>query len=174
MKPLKKLTLAAVFLALGMILPFFTGQMKEIGNSLLPMHLPVMLCGLLCGSKYGLLVGLVLPFLRGAVFSMPPIYPNAVWMSCELAAYGSVIGFLYQKKQEPSLGYLYLCLAVSMLSGRLVWGVVKTLVMGLSGKGFTLYAFWVGGFVDAFPGILLQLILIPLLMGLAERVKRRK
>ena len=73
---LKRLIVAAVFLALGAVLPLFTMQIKEIGDSLLPMHLPVMLCGLICGAKYGFSVGLILPFLRSVTFGMPPLYPK--------------------------------------------------------------------------------------------------
>ena len=80
MKSTKKLTLAALFLALGLILPFFTGQIQEIGNKLLPMHLPVMLCGMICGWKYGLLIGFLTPLLRSFVSSMP-IFSNAVGMA---------------------------------------------------------------------------------------------
>ncbi len=155
-----------MFLAIGVVLPLLTMQIKEIGDSLLPMHLPVMLCGLICGGPYGLLVGAVLPFLRSVLFSMPPIYPNAVWMSAELATYGLVIGLLYRKGKNTSIPYLYFCLITAMISGRIVWGIAKTLLLGLGGSTFTLGAFITGGFVDAFPGIVLQLILIPLIMSL--------
>ena len=60
----RKLTLSAVFLSIGLVLPLFTMQIKEIGDTLLPMHLPVMLCGILCGYGYGATIGLLLPFLR--------------------------------------------------------------------------------------------------------------
>lgn len=69
--PLKNLLLAAMFLAIGLVLPFFTGQIKEIGNMLLPMHLPVFLCALICGWQYGTAVGFIMPILRFALFFMP-------------------------------------------------------------------------------------------------------
>ena len=165
-KTTKSLVLSAIFLALGLCLPFLTGQMKELGDSLLPMHLPVLLCGLFCGPYWGGFVGFILPFLRSILFGMPPIYPQAVWMSLELFTYGFCIGLLYRRKENPGLGHLYTSLLISMLSGRVVWGLAKTVLLGLSGKSFTFYAFLVGGFLDAFPGILLQLILIPLIVGL--------
>ena len=98
----ERLVLAALFLAFGVILPSLTGAIKEIGDSLLPMHLMVMLCGVICGWKYGLCVGLVLPFLRSLIFGMPPIYPNSVWMSLELATYGVVIGIMYFYRKKFS------------------------------------------------------------------------
>ena len=158
---LRKIIISAVFLALGIALPFLTGQIKEIGDSLLPMHIPVMLCGLICGWKYGLLVGLILPFLRSVTVGMPPIYPNAVWMSAELAAYGGIIGFLYFAFFKKQMWWLYCSLVISMIGGRLVWGAVKALLLGVAGKAFTIQAFAAGGIIDALPGIVLQLVLIP-------------
>ena len=167
---LKKMILSAFFLAIGIVLPFFTSQIKEIGDSLLPMHIPVMLCGLICGPQNGLIVGLFLPILRALAFSMPPLFPNAIWMSLELATYGLIIGLLYLRPQKRTIGYLYFCLIVSMISGRIVWGIAKTVLLGLNGKVFTMQAFIVGGLVDAVPGIILQLIIIPFVMVIVNSV----
>ena len=90
----KKTVLSALFLAIGIVLPFFTGQIPTIGNMLLPMHIPVLLCGFSCGWKYGIVVGLTLPLMRSALFGMPIFFPNAVGMSVELAVYGAVTGVL--------------------------------------------------------------------------------
>ena len=79
--PLKNLVLAAMFLAIGLVLPFFTGQIPAVGKMLLPMHIPVLLCGLICGWQYGLGVGFVLPLLRSLLFSFPAMYPNAISMA---------------------------------------------------------------------------------------------
>ena len=72
----KNITLSAMFLALGMVLPFLTGQIPQIGSMLLPMHIPVFLCGLICGWQYGAIIGFILPFLRYAAFGMPPLFPT--------------------------------------------------------------------------------------------------
>jgi thiamine transporter ThiT len=82
-----------MFVALGLILPFFTGQIPKVGSMMLPMHIPVLLCGLICGWKYGLMAGAVLPLLRSALFGMPPLFPTAAAMAFELAAYGFLSGF---------------------------------------------------------------------------------
>ncbi|MBQ2757594.1 MAG: ECF transporter S component [Clostridia bacterium] len=166
---IKKWVLSALFLALGMVLPLLTGQIKEIGDSLLPMHLPVMLCGLICGWRFGLCVGALLPFWRSVTFGMPPLYPNAVWMALELAAYGAVIGLLYALREKPSRRYLFFCLICAMLAGRIVWGAAKAALLGVAGKPFGWQAFFVGGFLDAIPGLVLQFILIPLIMELINR-----
>ena len=82
----KKLTLSAAFLGLGLVLPFLTGQVPQVGSMLLPMHIPVLLCGIICGWEYGLAVGAILPLLRSVIFGMPPMYPTALAMTFELAA----------------------------------------------------------------------------------------
>lgn len=167
-KNLKKLTLSALFLAIGIVLPLFTMQIKEIGDTLLPMHIPVLLCGILCGGHYGFAVGLMLPFIRSFIFSMPPLYPNAVWMAAELATYGLVVGILYNKLKIKGIAKTYVSLLIAMLSGRIVWGIAKTLLLFGTAKTFTLAAFISGGFVDALPGIILQLLLIPLLVKIID------
>ena len=166
---LENLVLSAMFLAIGFLLPMITGQIKEIGDTLLPMHIPVMLCGLICGKEYGCLVGLVLPFLRGIIMGMPPLYPNAVWMAAELLTYGFVIGLIYYSINRKNVGSVYISLIAAMISGRIVWGIVKAVLLGVGGKAFTVSMFIVGGFVDAIPGIILQLILIPLIMTIFNK-----
>ena len=163
-KKLQNLVLSAMFLGLGLVLPFFTGQIPQIGNMLLPMHLPVILCGFICGWKYGLVVGAVTPILRSAVFSMPVMYPSAIAMAFELAAYGFLVGFLFRNARWQCLKSLYRCLIISMLGGRVIWGIVMTVILGLGENGFTLTAFLTGAFLNAIPGIIVQLILVPAIM----------
>ena len=160
-KNLKSLIYAALFLAIGIILPLLTGQIKEIGDTLLPMHLPVMLCGLICGWQYGFGVGLIMPFLRSFIFGMPPLYPNAIWMSLELATYGLVIALVFKLLKRKGLVAIYISLISSMLAGRVVWGISKSILLGIMGKAFAFEAFLVGGFVDSILGIIIQLILVP-------------
>lgn len=169
---IKKLALSAMFLALGIILPIFTMQIKEIGDTLLPMHMPIMLCGLICGAKFGFATGLVLPFMRSLLFSMPPMYPNAVWMSLELATYGLVIALSFKTFKRKNVFALYVSLISSQIAGRLVWGISKTVLLGISGKPFGLEMFLIGGFVDSALGIALQLILVPSIMLLVKNSKK--
>lgn len=161
---LLNLTLAAMFLAIGLLLPLLTGQMKQLGNALLPMHIPVLLCGLICGWQYGLGVGFVLPLLRSAIFGMPILFPTAVSMAFELAAYGFAVGFLYSHSRWKCVVALYRCMIIAMLSGRVVWGIVQVCLLGLGENGFTFSMFIAGAFLNAIPGIILQLILIPSIM----------
>lgn len=173
-KNLRSLVFSALFLALGIVLPLLTGQIKEIGDSLLPMHLPVMLCGLICGWEYGLGVGLILPFLRSFIFGMPPLFPNAVWMSLELATYGLVIALVYRLFKKKGYLALYTSLVASMLSGRVIWGISKAILLGIRGTAFPFEAFLVGGFVDAAVGIIAQLILVPNIMKIYTHIENKR
>ncbi len=168
-KSIRKLVLAGLFLALGLILPFITGQIPSIGNMLLPMHIPVLLCGFICGWKYGLVVGFVVPLLRSALFTMPPMFPIAISMAFELATYGLVSGLLYHLLSENRLRVI-LSLIGAMIDGRIVWGIVSYFLFGLSGSQFTLEMFIAGAFINAIPGIIIQLILIPIIVSVLERV----
>lgn len=158
-----KLVLASMFLAIGMVLPIVTGQIPQIGKMLLPMHLPVLLCGLLCGWQYGGVVGFVLPFLRYAVFTMPPM-PNGVAMAFELAAYGIIVGALYNRSKWQCIVALYRALIAAMIGGRLVWAAVRVIMTGTAKVPFTWEIFLTDAFLGAIPGIILQLVLIPALM----------
>ena len=168
---IRKIVISAMLLALGIVLPLFTAQLKEIGDTLLPMHIPVMLCGLICGWKYGLTIGIMLPFLRSVLFGMPPIYPNAVWMALEMGTYGLVIGILYNKDIVKGKIKIYISLISAMLAGRIVWGIAKLILLGAKGLDFTFATFIAGGFVDALPGIILQLVLIPAIILIIENFK---
>ncbi len=164
----RKLTYAALFLALAMVLPFITGQIPEIGKSLCPMHIPVLLCGFLCGWPWGLAVGFIAPLLRSVIFGMPVMFPGAMAMAFELAVYGGLAGLLYALLPRKKWS-VYVALVAAMLAGRVVWGVVRLVLAGLSGTGFTWAMFLAGAVTTAIPGIILQLVLIPVLVLVLER-----
>lgn len=162
-----KPVLAALFLALGLVLPLLTGQIPQIGRMLLPMHLPVLLCGMICGWQYGAVIGLILPPLRSAIFGVPAMFPTAAAMAFELAAYGLIVGLLYKllSAKKPGVTALYGSLIAAMLGGRIVWGVVSIFLYGFSESPFTWPMFLSGAFLDAIPGIIFQLVFIPVLMA---------
>ena len=165
---LKTLVLAALFLALALVLPFLTGQIPEIGSMLCPMHIPALLCGFFCGWPWGLAVGLIAPVLRSLLFSMPPMYPMAVCMAFELATYGAVSGYLYSKLPHKKSS-IYVSLLTAMVAGRLVWGLARFLCSGLDVSAFGLSAFWSGAVATAIPGIIVQILLIPVLVMALEK-----
>ena len=164
----KNLVLAAMFMALGLVLPFLTGQIPQVGAMMLPMHLPVLLCGLICGWQYGGLVGFTLPLLRHMLFLAPPM-PGAIPMAFELAAYGIVAGFLYARSRWQCLRALYRCLITAMIAGRLVWGAACLVLMGLGRMQFSWPIFLSGAVLTAIPGIILQLLVIPAVMLAMDR-----
>ncbi len=166
---LRRVTLSAMFLAIGLILPFFTGQIREIGHTLLPMHLPVLLCGLVCGWQYGGVVGLTTPLLRSVLFGMPVMFPNAVAMSAELAVYGLCIGLIYGLFKKQNVLVVYIALVPAIMLGRLVWGGAQTVLSGMQDSAFGMTVFLTRAFVNAVPGIILQLILIPTVMLLLHK-----
>lgn len=162
-KGVQNLTLSAMFLALGIVLPFLTGQIPQIGNMLLPMHIPVLLCGLICGWQFGGMVGFMTPLLRFALFGAPPM-PMGIAMAFELAAYGLIVGLLYEKSKWKCVLALYRSLLIAMVGGRIIWAAARVILMGVSHIPFGWEAFLSGAILTAIPGIVLQLILIPVIM----------
>ena len=164
------MVLAALFLALAYVTPFLTGQIPEIGAMLCPMHLPVLLCGFVCGPVWGLAIGAVAPVFRSLTLGMPPMFPGAVCMSFELAAYGAVAGCMHKllPRKKP---FIYCSLLTAMVAGRLIWGAAMFIFVGASGGAFTLSAFLAGAFTNAVPGILVQIVLVPVLVMLLDNPK---
>lgn len=166
-----KLVLSALFLALAYVLPFLTGQVPQIGSMLCPMHIPVLLCGFFCGWPWGLAVGFIAPLLRSLTLGMPPLFPTAVCMAFELAAYGAIAGLLY-KLLPRKKSSIYIALLVAMILGRLIWGGAMLICMGLQGSAFTFAAFFAGAVANAIPGIIIQIVLIPILVMLLDKAKK--
>ena len=169
-KTVRQLVPAALFLALAFVLPLLTGQVPKVGNMLCPMHFPILLCGFVLGGPWGLTVGFAAPLLRSVLFGMPPMFPIAISMAFELAAYGAVSGWLYRRVKH-TLPMTYATLAVAMVAGRLVWGAVRFVLAGLSGSGFPFSAFLSGALFTAVPGIIAQLVLIPLIITALQKAK---
>ena len=163
----RRLTYAGLCLALALVLPFLTGQIPQVGSALCPMHIPVLLCGFLCGWPWGLAVGFIAPLLRSVIFGMPPMIPTALAMAFELATYGAVAGFLYRKLPKTMPG-IYASLLTAMIFGRVVWGIARLILAGVQGNGFTFAMFLSGAITTAIPGIIVQLILIPVIVKAME------
>ena len=117
----------------------------------------------LCGWPFGLGVGAVAPVLRYFMFGMPPLFPTGVAMAAELAVYGFMTGFLYARLPKKTIN-IYVALIISMLAGRVVWGVVQTVIAGASGSAFGWAAFFAGAFTNAVPGIICHILLIPVIV----------
>lgn len=159
-KTVKNAAFSAMFLALCIVLPTITAGNTQIGNMISPMHIPVLICGFVCGWQYAALVGAIAPILRSVIVGMPPMYPIALGMMLELAAYGLFSGLLYKIFPKKN-AYIYPALIISMLAGRCVWGVARLIMSGVSGTEFTFAMFMAGAFTNALPAIIIHILLIP-------------
>lgn len=165
---IQKLTLAAVCLALCLVLPFLTANIPQIGSALCPMHIPVFLCAFVCGPWWAAAVGAMAPAVRFLLVGMPPLFPTGLAMCFELAAYGLIAGMLYHLLPKKPR-YIYAALLCAMLGGRIVWGIARVIMSGVSGEAFTWAAFLAGAFTNAVPGMILHIALIPVVVMALQR-----
>lgn len=158
---------AAFFVALAILIPTIFHAVGGLGKVFLPMHIPVILCGFICGPYFGLLCGVIAPILSAMITGMPVLIPNGLIMAVELAAYGFVSGYLYQRGHA-----ILTALVAAMLAGRVLSGILTACVLGFSGKTYGLSAFVTASFVTGLPGIVIQLVLIPVLVTAMEKLIR--
>ncbi|KAJ51286.1 thiamine transporter ThiT [Clostridium tetanomorphum] len=161
----KDLVKASLFLALGLIIPYIFHLTGIAGNILLPMHIPVLLCGFISGERCGLIIGFITPIMNSVLTGMPPIYPTAISMAFELAAYGWIAGYTFRKKNYN----IYTSLVLSMIIGRFISGFANYMFLTFGGKMFILKIFMINAFVKPIWGILIQLVIIPIIVKILER-----
>lgn len=167
---IRNLVLAGLFIAMGLVLPSLTGRIQALGQRVLPMHIPVLIAGFVCGWPYGLVVGFVTPLLASAINGMPPMFPIAISMAFELAAYGLLTGLFYELLPKKPL-YTYLALILAMLGGRIVLVIANVILLGLNGKSYTFEMFIAGAFINAIFGIMIQIIIIPILINSLQKAR---
>jgi LytS/YehU family sensor histidine kinase len=173
-KKITKIVFAAMFLALAYVLPFINLWNPEIGNVLLPMHLPVMLCGYVCGGPWGMVVGIVAPLLRSLTLGMPaPFYPRAIAMAIELGAYGFLSGMTYKLLPKKKVS-IYISLLISMIGGRIIRALVQMLLIGFTAEKTIFVYFFSELIVKAIPGIILQILFIPVIVTLIDYKKKKE
>ncbi len=170
-KHIKNLTFSAVSLALCILLPFLTGNNYQLGTALSLMHLPVMLCGFICGWHWGAAVGIIAPLLRFLLLGAPP-FPTCVSMAFELCVYGLLCGFLYKIFPKKYWTY-YAVLIIAMICGRIVNGAVQYILItaGINTNEFILSAIATSLFIKTLPAIIIQLILIPIILFALKKAK---
>ena len=171
----KKLAMAAMCVALGIILPMAFHTIQNAGSIFLPMHIPVLICGLLCGWQYGLLCGILAPLLSSMFTGMPPVAILPA-MACELAVYGVITGIcMHGIRAEKQIIKIYSSLIAAMLAGRIISGILKALIFNVGEYSFKIFI--TSSFLTGIPGILIQLIFIPVIVlalqkaGITERKK---
>lgn len=159
---LTKIIFTSLCIALGIVLSYFIHLFGSpaLGSILLPMHIPVLICGFVCGISYGVISGLLTPVLSFLLIGSPPIFPIGVSMMFELAAYGFLVAWLYRVMK----GKIIVPLIIAMLGGRLIMGIVNIILFQFLQEPYGIALFISGAFVTAFPGIFIQLILIPIIV----------
>ena len=173
------MVLTAMLMALGLILPFITGNIQAIAKIISPLHIPVLICGLCCGWKWGLGLGMILPLFRSLLFSIPVFPTSAVPMVFELGAYGLLTGLLYpfflKRIKGSHLPAILSAMIISMVLGRFIGGGAKALFLALgiigSKSPFTFAAFFTSYFVSTAAGAVIHLILIPMVVLALEKAK---
>lgn len=163
----RNIVFTALCIAIGLLLPQLVKfvPIAYPGAVLLPMHIPVLVCGFLCGWRYGAIAGIFTPLIASLLTGMPPLFPTAVSMMAELAAYGILTGLLYKLTN----GKIFISLIGAMLGGRIVLGIVNALLFSIADNAYGLVLFISGAFVTALPGIIIQLILVPIIIRSLQR-----
>ena len=166
--PVKKLVFTAACIALCVVLPLAFHSIPNAGTVFLPMHIPVLMCGLICGVPYGFLCGLLGPALSCLLTGMPPMVILPAMM-VECATYGAVAGLVLKFVHTKNLtADLYIALIAAMIAGRVISGIAKALIFT---PGITMTAWVTASFVTALPGIVIQLLLIPQVVRLLTKAQ---
>lgn len=155
----QRMVLSALCIALCYVLPFLTGNNYPLNTALSPMHIPVFLCGYVCGPWWAAAVGFVSPLLRSFTLSAPPM-PGAAAMAFELAAYGLCAGLFYRLLPKKPWA-LYASLLISMVIGRIVSVLAKIIIFSIAAKPITVGIYFTDAFVTTLPGAALHMVLIP-------------
>jgi Protein of unknown function (DUF1393). len=165
----KNVVLTGLCMALGVALPMAFHAIPNAGNILLPMHIPVLLCGFLCGWQYGAFCGMLTPVLSSLLTGMPPaaILPGMV---VELATYGLLTGlFMQHLPVRKNISHIYASLLCAMLTGRVAYGIMNALIFRAG--AYSLQLWLTASFVTALPGIAVQLTVIPLIILTLQKAK---
>ncbi len=166
--PIKRSNLCAMCIALCCVLPLAFHALS-LGHTFSPMHIPVLLCGMLCGPAYGAFCGIAGPVLSSLLTSMPSA-TGLISMIPELITYGFVSGVLMKRVRTGRLSAdIYLALVPAMVAGRVVGGIASALFyLGTSGA-YSFELFVTSYFITALPGIVLHLVLVPALTAVLAK-----
>ncbi|OLS03650.1 ECF transporter S component [Tissierella creatinophila] len=155
------IVISGLLIAIGVIVPSIFHTTGIAGDIFLPMHIPVLIGGFLLSPIYAFLVGILTPLSNSLLTGMPPLFPIAIIMVFELGIYGVLASYLYRKLRVPVI----ISLIFSMIVGRIVAGaVVYVLTIAFSTVKMDPLLFVRGGIITGIPGIIIQIILIPILI----------
>lgn len=165
----KELVLSGLLIALGLVLPMAFHLFKAGGPVFLPMHIPVLLGGMILSPVFALLVGVLTPIVSNLLTSMPPLMPMLPIMIVELGLYGLIASILRKKLNLN----VFISLIVSMIIGRIGAGLVVYVMTSVFAVQFAPpIAFVIGGISKGIPGIIIQLIFIPIIVKAVEKSMR--
>lgn len=135
----------------------FLGLGAAVGQTFLPMHLSVILVGLVAGPAVGLVSGALAPLASFALSGMP-VVTTLPFMVVELAAYGLVAGLVRSVRMPAVLRVL-----AAQVGGRVVLTVATLLAASLLSSPASAAAIWTTTLVAGLPGVVIQLALLPVL-----------
>lgn len=166
----KRTTLCALFIALCYVLPIAFHAVGA-GSILSPMHIPVLMCGLICGSGYGALCGIIGPVLSHLLGGMPPL-PMLVRMVPELCVYGLVGGITMKYiRTGRAAADAYISLVITMIAGRIVGGIATAIFYTVTSGVYSIALWATSYFVEGLPGIVAHLILVPVLVLTLQKAR---
>ncbi len=173
-KTLNNMVLTAMFIAIAILLPLLTANIDNYGKMLCPMHIPILICGAVCGWQWGMAAGFISPLLRSLLLQAPVMFPNAVSMAFELAAYGAVIGIMFYilSSRVERLGSVYISLTLAMIVGRLTLALARFAMFGMFGEPYSWSVFMTEAIVTAVPAIVLQYAIVPPIVYALGRKRR--
>ena len=166
---IRQMVITSMFIAIGIVLPMAFHSIPKGGNIFLPMHIPVLLCGIICGFPYGLVCGMITPFLSSLLTGMPPaaFLPSMLF---ELAAYGTVSSLLMHYIHIKNLfAKIYISLIAAMLFGRVFYGILNALIF--SAGNYSMQIWLSAAFVTALPGVVIQMLIIPAIVVVLQKAK---
>ena len=166
----KRTTLCAVCIALCYVLPIAFHSVG-LGSILSPMHVPVLLCGLVCGSGAGFLCGLVGPVLSSLLSGMPPML-MLVRMIPELCVYGLVAGLVMKRLHTGSNAKdVYISMVAAMIAGRIVGGIATAVFFIVTSGVYSVALWFTSYFVESIPAIAAHLVLVPVLVFSLQKAR---
>ena len=164
----KKGTIAALTIAMSVVLPLLFHSIPNAGSIYSPMHIPVLLGGLVTGPVFGLIAGILSPIFSSMITGMPPVaYLPPMVVEC--AVYGLVAGLMMKIKIGKTSDDTFVSVIVAMLSGRVVAGLAKALIFARG--SFTMELFFTSYFVTGLPGITIHIIVVPFLYAALEKAR---
>jgi hypothetical protein len=165
----KRISLCAMCIALCYVLPVAFHSVG-LGSILSPMHIPVLLCGLICGGWSGLICGIIGPAISSLLSGMPPLM-MLLRMIPELCAYGFVCGFMMKIHTGKTVSDVYLSLTIGMIAGRLMGGIASAVFYTITTGVYSVALWFTSYFAESIPGIIAHLILIPILYLTMEKAR---